>query len=185
MDDDILFWLDHLHEQSPEGAAAREALREVWADQPDRLLIALREARHVLRARAADALGKYADASAVPALIEALHDEVDSVRGHAASALGELGDVRATAPLLDMLRDPDIWLKWAAAEALGNLRDPAAVLPLLEEWLDARHEALLMVITDAFKRMGVIAVPTLQMAQNDPRPDIQRTAAYMLAQISS
>jgi HEAT repeat protein len=183
MDDDIFFWLDYLHEQSPEGAASRDALREVWADQPERLLTALREARYVLRGRAADALGKYGDASAVPALIAALHDEVDSVRGHAASALGEIGDVRAMAPLLEMLRDPDIWLKWAAAEALGNLRDPAAVLPLLEEWLDARDEALLLVITEAFKRMGVVAVPTLQIAQNDPRGDVQQAATYMLAQI--
>ena len=184
MDDNILFWLDHLHEQSPEGAASRGALREVWADQPDRLLTALREARHVLRARAADALSKFGDASAVPALIAALHDEVDSVRGHAASALGELGDVRATAPLLDMLRDPDIWLKWAAAEALGNLGDPAAVMPLLEAWLEARHEALLLVITEAIQRMDTVAVPTLQIAQNDPRTDVQRAAAYMLAQIN-
>jgi HEAT repeat protein len=183
MDDEILLWLDYLHEQSPEGATAREALREVWADQPDRLLTALREARYVLRGRAADALSKYGDASAVPALIAALHDEVDSVRGHAASALGEIGDVRATAPLLAMLRDPDVWVKWAAAEALGSLRDPAAVLPLLEEWLDARDEALLLVIMDAFKRIGAMAVPTLQIAQNDPRVDVQRAAAYMLTQI--
>src|SRR5688500_11261148 len=168
MDDDVLFWLDHLHERSPEGEAARQSIREVWTNEPDRLLTALREARYVLRGRAADALGMLRDPAAVPALLDALRDEVDSVRGHAASALGQIGDQRATAALLDLLGEEDIWVRWAAADALGNLGDPVAAIPMLEAWLNANHEALLNVITDAFKQMGDAVRPTLQMASNHP-----------------
>lgn len=182
-DEDVLYWLDHLHERSPEGAVAREAIREVWASEPERLLTALREARYVLRGRAADALGMIGDAAAVPALIEALGDEVDAVRGRAASALGKIGDSRATEPLLAMLRDEDVWLRWAAADALGALGDPVAAIPLLEAWLNANHEALLNVITDAFKQMGDVVRPTLQMASNHPEELIRRAAAYMLGQM--
>ena len=61
----------------------------------------------------------------------------------------------------------------------------AATLPLLETWLNAQHQALLEVIPEAFRRMGAVVVPTLQIAQNDPRPEIQRAAAYMLTQVGA
>ena len=184
-DDEIVFWLDHLHEQSADGQASREGIRAVWHDQPDRLLTALREARYVIRCRAADALGMQRDPAAVPALLDALHDEVDSVRGHAANALGLIQDVRATDALITMLADPDVWLRWAAAEALGTLGNPSATIPLLNAWLNADHEALLIVIAEAFRRMGDAVKPSLVQAQNNPDENIQRASAYMLGQLGA
>jgi HEAT repeat protein len=137
----------------------------------------------VIRARAADALGMLGDPAAVPALLDALKDEVDAVRGHAASALGRIGDRRATDALIAMLGDSDVWLRWAAAEGLGYLGDPAAAIPILQAWLNAEHEALLNVITEAFKRMGQAAIPALQEAQRGEDVNMQRAAAYMIVQI--
>lgn len=179
----LLRWLDDLHEPTPEGETARASIRALWASEPARLLTALHEARYVLRARAADALGMLGDAAAVADLLSALGDEVDVVRGHAANALGQIGDLRAVDPLIDMLGGDDVWLQWAAAEALGHLADPAAVVPLLEAWLDAEHEALLKVITESFQRMGAIGRPALEAASQSDRDDLRRAAGYMLSQL--
>ena len=179
----MLQWLDDLHEHTPEGDSARASIRALWGSEPDRLLTALREARYVLRARAADALGMLGDAAAVADLLSALGDEVDVVRGHAANALGQIGDLRAVDPLIDMLGGDDVWLQWAAAEALGHLGDHAAVVPLLEAWLDADHQALLAVIPESFEQMGDGARPALEAASQSDRDDLRRAAEYMLSQL--
>jgi HEAT repeat protein len=102
-----------------------------------------------IRWRAAIALGKTSDPSAVPALITALADENDHVREEAAEALGVIGDDRAIDPLIRALHDPQRGVRLRAVKALemiGDRAEPAlqsalgtgfpAVLPVVREILD-------------------------------------------------
>ncbi|MBN1883386.1 MAG: HEAT repeat domain-containing protein [Deltaproteobacteria bacterium] len=58
------------------------------------LIRALKDERHEVRERAAEALGKLGDPRAVEPLIELLEDENLFVRYFSAVALGEIGDAR-------------------------------------------------------------------------------------------
>src|SRR3954451_17031558 len=63
------------------------------ADKIDDLTRALmQDPSYKVRVQAALVLGKLNDKRAVPALIQALHDENETVRGVAATSLGRLGD---------------------------------------------------------------------------------------------
>jgi HEAT repeat protein len=84
-----------------------------------------------VRAKAAEALGRFGDPRVVELLILALRDPEEGVRAAAAEALGRLGDAQAVEPLILALRDPDVRVRAAAAEALGRLGDPRAVEPLI------------------------------------------------------
>ncbi len=79
------------------------------------------------RWEAAEILGESGDCKAVPALIEALGDEVPKVRMYVAEALGKLGDKKAKGPLKKILNDPYPVVRYAVGEALARLRDPAGV----------------------------------------------------------
>ncbi|MGH7450190.1 MAG: HEAT repeat domain-containing protein, partial [bacterium] len=85
-----------------------------------------------VRAKAAWALGKIGDASAVEALIDALSDPAGPVRLNATSALRALGAKRATRKILRMMeKDKDYLVRAEAARALGNWQIQEA-LPLLK-----------------------------------------------------
>jgi len=71
--------------------------------------------------KAAEALGKIKDPSAVEPLIAALKDEDPGVRWDAANAPGEIGDTRAVEPLIAALKDLDV--REAAAVALAEIKD--------------------------------------------------------------
>jgi epoxyqueuosine reductase len=65
-----------------------------------------------LRRNVAVALGNIGDASAVPALVRALHAEQGLVRGHAAWALGQMGTIDARDALQQRLdREVDEWVR--------------------------------------------------------------------------
>ena len=87
-----------------------------------------------VRRRAAEALGKFADAASIKPLIECLSDSDKDVRGWAAFSLGKLADAgiydsASVKPLIECLSDRDEHVhKWAAV-ALGKLVQPVA------EWL--------------------------------------------------
>jgi hypothetical protein len=77
------------------------------------------------RAHAAEALGAFADAQAIPALIASLNDPYQLVRSYAARALGKMRDreiTKAIEPLVHQLEtDRFFGARAEAAEALGNV----------------------------------------------------------------
>lgn len=84
-----------------------------------------------LRAKAAWALGKIGDASAVDALIDALSDPAGPVRLSATNALRTIGATKATRKILRMMeKDKDYLVRAEAARALGNWQIQEA-LPIL------------------------------------------------------
>src|SRR2546423_6371734 len=71
------------------------------ADKIDDLTRALmQDPSYKVRVQAALVLGKLNDRRAVPALIQALHDENETVRGVAATSLGRIGDKSASNALM-------------------------------------------------------------------------------------
>src|SRR4051812_47689395 len=71
------------------------------ADRIDDLTHALmQDSSYKVRVQAALVLGKLNDKRAVPALIQALHDENETVRGVAATSLGRIGDKSAANALM-------------------------------------------------------------------------------------
>lgn len=71
------------------------------ADKIDDLTHALmQDASYKVRVQAALVLGKLGDRRAVPALLQALHDENETVRGVAATLLGRIGDKSASNALM-------------------------------------------------------------------------------------
>jgi hypothetical protein len=72
-----------------------------FADKTDDLTRALmQDSSYKVRVQAALILGKLNDRRAVPALIQALHDENETVRGVAATSLGRIGDKSAANALM-------------------------------------------------------------------------------------
>jgi HEAT repeat protein len=82
-----------------------------------------------VRATAAVALGRMADARALPALIESLHgDDSFAVRAAAAAAIGRLGDPAGLSALFDALGDPERYVHDEAQEALARFHAPQYLL---------------------------------------------------------
>lgn len=92
----------------------------------------LRHGVDVHRCAAARALGRLAEPTTVPSLIEALLDEDVDVRTDSAAALSELRDVRSASVLMESLvGDPCSEVKLSAIATLVQLRYPPLV-PLLK-----------------------------------------------------
>jgi HEAT repeat protein len=85
---------------------------------------------------AAELLGHLKDPAAVPALIEALKDEVETVRCAVANALGEIKDPAAVPALIKALKDKSYSGNYAAW-ALGEIGDPAAIPALRWQMLSS------------------------------------------------
>jgi HEAT repeat protein len=77
------------------------------------------------RAHASEALGEIRDATAIPALIDALQDPYRLVRSYAARALGKMDCVESSAaidPLITVLKKDEFFgARAEAAEALGKV----------------------------------------------------------------
>jgi len=83
------------------------------------------------RREAAVQLGKSANLSAIPFLIEACNDTHPGVRCEVIQALGRLGDSSAVPALISSLDDPDPMVREAAIAAIGRIKDLGAVIPLI------------------------------------------------------
>lgn len=107
-----------------------------WNDETaiPKLIPLLQDASSLVRAAAADKLGKLdyratamngsdheQNLSEVPALIEALKDSHALVRAAVAEALGVIGDEAAAAPLIELLKDAKPKVVVAAANALSAM----------------------------------------------------------------
>jgi HEAT repeat protein len=105
-----------------------------------------------IRWRAAIALGKTGDPSAVPALITALADENDHVREEVAEALGIIGDDQAIDPLIQALRDPQRGVRLRAVKALEMIGDRAE--PALQRVLGTGSASILPVVREILDTIG-------------------------------
>ncbi|HEX4457095.1 MAG TPA: HEAT repeat domain-containing protein [Polyangia bacterium] len=90
------------------------------ADKVDDLTRALmQDSSYKVRVQAALVLGKLNDRRAVPALIQALHDENETVRGVAATSLGRMNDKSAANALMQSAtNDSSDFVKTQAKKAL-------------------------------------------------------------------
>jgi len=97
------------------------------------------------RREAARALGRLADAKAVPVLVSVLRDPDDVVRARAVEALSAIADERAVGPLLQLLGDSgsmdEQLLRDRAADALLEMGE-RGVVEATRESLEGRHELL-------------------------------------------
>lgn len=100
------------------------------------LFKALGDEDRMVRLRAALALDKRKERSAVPLMINLLQDADADVRWAACVALGGLKDKSAVEPLISRLQDNDSRVRKAAVESLGVLRDRRAVEPLVSSLQD-------------------------------------------------
>jgi HEAT repeat protein len=122
------------------------------------------------------------DASAVPALIQALKDSEWFVRRYAAEALGQIGDASAVPALIQALKDSNEYVRRYAAEALGQIGDASAVAALIQALKDSeeyvrRYAAL------ALGQIGLPAVPALIQALKDSNEYVRWYAAKALGKI--
>jgi|GEM_PF-520648 len=77
-----------------------------------------------VRCRCIAALGDIGDASTLPALLAMLRDSTPEVRYHASQALAEVGHQNSRKPLEDLLSDENLMVRRGAAKALVKLGDP-------------------------------------------------------------
>lgn len=90
----------------------------------------------IVRAHAANRLGRLRDPRAIPFLMEMRHDPEEQVRFTVITALGRLKAKEAQGFLLDTLKDPSPLLRASAAEALGEIGEVDAI-PELRDVLDS------------------------------------------------
>lgn len=96
-----------------------------------------------VRFLAAGALGRSGDATAVPFLLEAIHDESADVRQAVTAALGKLDAQNALPDLIGMLRDREPSVRREAVMSLmklGNFLAAQALMPSLQDPDDTVRE---------------------------------------------
>ncbi len=143
---------------------AAEALARIGSAAVPTLIEALKDEHYLIRAGAADALGRMGPAatSAVPALADALRDERMVVRASAAMALKKMGPASASAvpALAGTLRDEYSEVRCNAADALGAIGKAAR--PAVSAIVAATRDEYLVVREVAqatLRRIGVQAAP--------------------------
>lgn len=147
------------------------------------LIKALKHKGWLIRADAAEALGKIRDKRAVEPLISALKDEDKQVRSYATEALGRIRDKRAVEPLIQAFTDKDSDIQEEVIKALAKIRDVRAIEVLTKSLghygYDVRDE-----IEKALSKMGEPAVVSLVNNLQSKRPNLRWEAAIALQNMS-
>jgi HEAT repeat protein len=134
----------------------------------------------LVRANAAEALGRFGDERAVKDLLEVLHDNDRYVRWHVAEALGEIGSERVISALLETMKDEDHFVRRSSARALGQVGDKRAIPALLETIGDQN----ISVRSAAVEALGAIggkrAIAALLEALNDKHGEVSGEAVKAL-----
>jgi HEAT repeat protein len=95
-----------------------------------------------VRRGAAYLLGEFADLLVVPALINALENDIDEeTRANAVIALGKRRDARAVEPLIAVLGDPSPLLRESSVRALGEIGAAVGGTRIREALALALHDA--------------------------------------------
>jgi HEAT repeat protein len=138
---------------------------------------ALSDNRAKVRERAATALGRIGDQSALPYLVQALNDNTSAVRSAAATALGQLGDQRAVPHLVQAL-DSKGKSHWWAGWALGRL----GALPELVQALDHKRLRVREGAVRGLSEIGDEGILHLVRALGDSSKQVRKRAASILGQ---
>jgi HEAT repeat protein len=137
------------------------------------------------RARAAEALGEFMDAHAVPELTDAVLEDKDaSVRKAAVRALARLNGETSFAVFADALGDPDTGVKLATLEVLvevGAFRDHDALLALLgDKSAEVRTRAARVC---GEYRVAEAESALIAMLEGDEAREARKAAAWALGRI--
>ncbi len=172
-----------------ESRAERHALHEIalaedmrhWSDGV--LAGYLKDRDADVRARAALAVGRLQDSSAVPVLIPLTGDAAAPVRREAVFALGQIGKPAAGAALAACLQDPDPETQDLAIEALGKLGDKtrtSSIVPFLgHASARLRGEAAVAL----WRLADSSALAPLIQAHQDPDAEVRWRVLYALEKI--
>lgn len=137
------------------------------------LIDALGDVNPEVRAKAAGALGRLAEARAIDRLLEMLlSDPIPFVRTRVAQALGAIGHPRVVDHLVQVLKDPEWWVRIRAIEALEQIgKESAGILlaALEDEDAEVRRRA-----ATALERMGYVRDSVEMLEREGFRPDIMR-----------
>ncbi len=132
-----------------------------------------------LRYRAADALAKIADASAVPALIKLSRDKQANVRFHAIEVLSQIKEPLALEYLALALRDKRLHIRYYAIEVLMKIGTSAVAL--LSAALKDEEPLVREIVASALGKLGEgEAVPALIESLQDADANVQLQAAKSL-----
>jgi HEAT repeat protein len=158
------------------------------SDRLPRLVEALSDSPSFkVRATAAVALGRLADARAFTALVDALRSDAHyAVRVAAASALARLPTSDGIPSLLAALNDDDPFVREEASSALDRFHTPAAVFAFREALLSDEPRARLAAVRaygDVLKDTPHVA-PLVINALGDDNEDIAHAAETALAGIA-
>jgi len=127
----------------------------------------------IVRMRAAKALGRIGDSSAVESLARALKDSEKYVSMNATEALGKIGNRQAVEPLIEAFLKPiQYWeVQREAADALGKIGDPRAVEPLVKSLRDRyiiySDSGVRRTVALALGKLGEPAIEPLVSILND------------------
>jgi cyclophilin family peptidyl-prolyl cis-trans isomerase len=152
-----------------------------YADGELKALLA--HANPAVRARAALAVGRLQDSTAVPDLVSLLGDANPAVRREAVFALGQTGHRSARGPLELRLKDPDAETVELAIEALSKLGEKssgASIAAFLATGTPGqRGEAAV----GLWRLADSTALPALLAAHADPDPEVRWRVLYALEKI--
>lgn len=172
----ILLILGKINENNPPLASKTE----------EALLNCLKDPDPVVKAQAAENLGKMKSKRAIPLLLSLLTDINFWVRSLAALVLGELGSIadestleKVIPSLIERLKDISPWVRRSASESLGKLKAKEAVDKISELALTDPSDIVQDATIDALKAIGVVSPFPFQKAFASP--DIkERTKAMAI-----
>jgi len=143
----------------------------------------LQSADMVTRLNAIYGLGAIGDASALPALVQALGDPVEDIRAAAVRTLGELRAPATLDPVVGRLDDESPLVRRQAIEALGCFADRRTA-PILRALL-AEHEV--EVLREALRALAATRDPDAEADVSrhleHPDPGVRAAAAEALGQL--
>lgn len=161
-------------------------LAKIGEPAVDPLITALRHNLPLVRANAAETLGRIAHYRAAEALVWTLQDPDDLVWQQAAVSLGRMRDARAVRHLVRVIQSPVSPLRTKAIKALGHIRDVRAVDPLIEVVYREQDRWMRLFAIEALGRIGDLrAVEVLVDAAYDDSRDVRTKAIVTLGEIES
>ncbi|HXI57001.1 MAG TPA: HEAT repeat domain-containing protein [Polyangia bacterium] len=152
------------------------------------MLTRLSQPDSVKAANAADVLGEFGSAAAIPALSAALSNPIfdGPARASMARALGAIGRPAGTAALVASLSASEPVVKTAALSALREMvgwKDASPALPLLSD-ADAGVRAQAALTLGAVRSTAGVAELLVVLA-SDPSADVRKKAAWSLGEMGA
>jgi HEAT repeat protein len=159
-------------------------LSKIGEPSVEPLIDVLQDPRPLMRANAAETLGRINDKRSADGLSESLLDAEAYVWHQAAIALGRLGDARAVHHLIKIVENENSDLRTKAIKALGQIRDVRAVDTLLNVTCQQEDRWIRLFAIEALGRIGDIrAVEALVDMAYDESRDLRTKAIVTLGEI--